>query len=89
MLVKRATVGSRVGLHARPATLLVESVQSEGVEVEIARSGDDDFVDASSVLMILALGASHGDTVTIRSEDATAEQLAKIAMLIESDLDAD
>jgi phosphotransferase system HPr (HPr) family protein len=59
------------------------------VEVEIARSGDDDFVDASSVLMILTLGASHGDTVTIRSEDATAEQLAKIAMLIESDLDAE
>jgi phosphotransferase system HPr (HPr) family protein len=89
MLVKSATVGSRVGLHARPATLLVESVQSEGVEVEIARSGDDDFVDASSVLMILTLVASHGDTVTIRSEDAIAEQLAKIAMLIESDLDAE
>ncbi len=89
MLSKSATVGSRVGLHARPATLLAESVQSEGVEVEIARSGDDDFVDASSVLMILTLGASHGDTVTIRSEDATAEQLAKIAMLIESDLDAE
>lgn len=82
------TVGSRVGLHARPAMLLAESVQGEGVEIEIAK-GDDDFVDASSILMLLTLGASYGDSVTIRSEDATAEQLEKIAKLIESDLDAE
>ncbi|MDA8277429.1 MAG: HPr family phosphocarrier protein [Actinomycetota bacterium] len=89
MLVKSVTVGSRVGLHARPATVLAESVQGEGVEIEIAKDGNDEFVDASSILMILTLGVSHGDSVTIRSEDATAEQLEKIAKLIESDLDAE
>ncbi|MDA8196817.1 MAG: HPr family phosphocarrier protein [Actinomycetota bacterium] len=89
MLMKTATVGSRIGLHARPATLLAERVQDKGVEIEIAKVGDDDFVDASSILMILSLGVTHGDTVTIRSSDATIEQIEEIATLIESDLDAE
>ena len=89
MLVRSVIVGSRVGLHARPATLLAECVQSEGIEVEISKGEEEDFVDASSILMIMTLGASHGETVTIRSEDATIEQIEKIAKLIESDLDGE
>lgn len=82
---KTVTVGSAVGLHARPAALIAEKAGSLGSAVTLGVAGGMP-VDASSALMIMTLGAKKGDTVEVSSDDQGA--LEKIAAMVEQDLDA-
>jgi len=85
MPAKTVTVGSAVGLHARPAAVISEAVVNAGVPVTLALDGGDP-VDAGSALMIMTLGAVNGSQVTITTADEGV--LAQIAELVEQDLDA-
>ena len=78
-------VGSAIGLHARPAALIAQAATELGVPVTLATDGEEP-VDAGSALMIMTLGAGHGDQVTIESDDEAA--LARITELVQADLDA-
>jgi phosphocarrier protein HPr len=78
-------VGSAIGLHARPAALIAEAAEALDSEVLIGIAGDEP-VDASSALLIMTLGAGNGDTVEV-SGDVEAD-VAKIAAMVEQDLDA-
>jgi phosphocarrier protein HPr len=80
------TVGSRVGLHARPAALIAEAVGKAGVPVSLATPGGNP-VDAGSPLMIMTLGAQKGAEVTVTSDDAAVVE--QIAGLVAADLDAE
>jgi phosphocarrier protein HPr len=82
---KTVTVGSAVGLHARPAAVIAEAVVNAGVPVTLALDGGDP-VDAGSALMIMTLGAVNGSAVTITADDEAV--VATVAALIEQDLDA-
>jgi phosphocarrier protein len=82
---KTVTVGSAVGLHARPAATIAAAVTEAGVPVTLATAGGDP-VDAGSALMIMTLGAGQGAEVTVESDDAAV--LEKISALVEADLDA-
>ena len=82
---KTVTVGSAVGLHARPAAVISEAVLTAGVPVTLAVEGGEP-VDAGSALMIMTLGAGNGAQVVVTSDDEAL--LAKIAALVEQDLDA-
>lgn len=79
------TVGSAVGLHARPAAIIAEAVADSGVDVTLEVDGEE-AVDGGSALMIMTLGATKGTEVTVTSDDQAT--LDKIAALVESDLDA-
>ncbi|MGS2806025.1 HPr family phosphocarrier protein [Nocardia sp. MW-W600-9] len=79
------TVGSSIGLHARPAALIAEAVGAAGVPVTIALVGSDP-VDAGSALMIMTLGAGQGAEVVITCDDQPT--LDKITEMVASDLDA-
>ncbi len=78
-------VGSAIGLHARPAALIAQAATELGVPVTLAVDGEEP-VDAGSALMIMTLGAGHGDQVTVESDDEAA--LARITELVQADLDA-
>ena len=67
MISRTVAIGSSVGLHARPASVLAEAVDDSGVEVTIAFDGEE--ADAASLLEIMTLGAKHGDVVTLSTED--------------------
>jgi phosphocarrier protein HPr len=82
---KTVTVGSSVGLHARPAAIISEAAGELDAEVTLAVRGEEP-VDASSSLLIMTLVAPCGDEVEVASEDQTA--LDAIAALVEKDLDA-
>lgn len=77
-------VGSSVGLHARPAQIISEKAEELGVPITIATPGGEP-VDADSALLIMTLGASHGDEVVVASEDDAAART--IADLVVLDLD--
>ena len=83
------TVGSAVGLHARPATIIAAAAPGYDDEILLPLPGEDDEEppDASSSLMIMALGAEKGDEVTVPSDNA--EAVEAIAALIVKDLDAE
>ncbi|MBM7367687.1 HPr family phosphocarrier protein [Gordonia hydrophobica] len=80
------TVGSAVGLHARPATVISEAATALGVPVTLAVDGGEP-VDAGSALMIMTLGAEKGASVTVESDDQAA--VDQIAALVAKDLDAE
>lgn len=81
-----ATVGSAQGLHARPAATFVRAVAASGVPVTLVAG--DRTVDAASLLAVLTLGVSHGDTVTLRTADAAdLPRLESLADLLASELD--
>lgn len=86
MASKTVAVGSAVGLHARPASVIAEAAGEYDEEIILTLEGDDEETDAASSLMIMAMGAEKGTLVTVTSENA--EAVEKIAALIEADLDA-
>lgn len=87
-VTRTVAVGSRVGLHARPATAIAKAAAALPTVVRIGR-GDKPPADARSLLSILALGAEHGDEVTLTATGDGAEQsVTALAELIASDQDA-
>ena len=88
MASKTVKVGSSVGLHARPASIIADAAEAydEDILLTLVGGDDDEETDAASSLMIMALGAEQGDEVTVTSENA--EAVEKIAALIEQNLDA-
>jgi phosphocarrier protein len=84
---RTVVVGSRVGLHSRPAKLVAQEAAKLPVIVKIGKD-DKDPVDARSLLSILALGAKNGDEVTLTAEgDGADDAVQALAVLIEQDLD--
>ncbi len=85
--VRTVLVGSRSGLHARPAKLFAERAKASGHEVRIARVGGSP-TRATSVLGVMAIGANKGDEVTITVVGPRAAAVADdLAAMVASDLD--
>jgi len=62
------------GLHARPASLFVETANEYDAEVSVGPEGtaDDDLVSASSMLAVTGLGVAGGEKLRIVAEGADA-----------------
>jgi phosphocarrier protein HPr len=89
MAQRSVTIASRVGLHARPAAIFVQTVSGVGIPVRISRPGDEP-VDAASILGVMALGAKFGDEVVLAADGTDAEQvLDELVALLSRDLDAE
>lgn len=88
---RRATIASKVGLHARPAAIFVKAASEQPASVTIVKAGSDaDPVDASSILGIMTLGAEFGDEVILTSDGDGAEaSLDALSALLAKDLDAE
>jgi phosphotransferase system HPr (HPr) family protein len=80
------TLSNATGLHARPATALVQTANRfKGTEIFLGK-GDKE-VNARSMLAILSLGVTAGETITIRcSGPEEAEAMAALAALVASGL---
>ena len=85
---RTAVIGSRVGLHARPASLFVQAVIASAHDVTVT-SARGDVADGASILSVLTLGAMFGESVTITVDGDDAQRVAdELAALVASDLDA-
>ena len=82
---RTAVVASRIGLHARPASLISLAAAGTGVPVQIAAHGRT--VNAASILGILSLDVSHGDEVVVSADDQAA--VDRLIELLERDLTED
>ncbi|MEU0372709.1 HPr family phosphocarrier protein [Streptomyces sp. NPDC006283] len=86
---RTVVIGSRSGLHARPASVFVQAAARQPVKVTVARDGGAP-VDARSLLSVLALGAQHGEPLVLSAEGEGAEAaLEELAALVAADHDAE
>ncbi|MGV8876271.1 MAG: HPr family phosphocarrier protein [Rhodoglobus sp.] len=67
---RTATIVSPSGLHARPAALFTQAVSTSGFRITVAKG--DKAVNAASILSVISLGVSQGETVTLACDDETA-----------------
>ena len=72
------TVQDPVGIHARPAGLLVTAAK-ESAHTEITIAKDGKVVKATQLMKLMGLGVKSGDTVTVTAE-GTSEDAAIAAM---------
>ncbi len=63
------------GLHARPASLFVETANRFSSKVTIEHDGS--VVDGKSVLSLLTLGLNKGSEIVLRVEGEDAEEAMK------------
>ena len=88
MTTRTVTIASSVGLHARPAAMFVQAANATGLAVTIAKEGGSP-VDARSILGVMALGAKHGDVVTLEASGEHADAgLDSLVELLSRDLDS-
>ncbi|MCX4648763.1 HPr family phosphocarrier protein [Streptomyces sp. NBC_01446] len=85
---RTVVIGSRTGLHARPASVFVQAASKQPVKVTVAREGQSP-VDARSLLSVLALAVKQGDSVVLTAEgDGADAAIDELAALVATDLDA-
>lgn len=88
MAERTATIGSAVGLHARPAAIFTQAAEATGLPVRISKDGSVP-QDAASILGVMTLGARFGDVVTLHADGPDADRaLDGLVELLERDLDA-
>ncbi|MBH0129038.1 HPr family phosphocarrier protein [Salinibacterium sp. NK8237] len=81
-------IGSRVGLHARPASVFAHAVAQCGISVMLTDASGTT-INAGSILSVLAMGIGYQDVITLSSDDEGAESvLAPLAELLARELDS-
>jgi phosphocarrier protein HPr len=78
----RFEIKNRLGLHARAAALLVETVRKYDAEIVVSKDGQD--VNGSSILGLMMLAAGQGSLIDVRARGPQARQAVEaIGRLIE------
>lgn len=86
MLERRATVKNKLGIHARPAALLVQAAAKFTSEITLEKDGLA--INGKSIMGVMMLAAEVDSVITVRvaGEDACTA-LDRIVEMIESKFD--
>lgn len=89
MTQRTATIGSKAGLHARPAAVFAEAASTQPVEVSIAKADSpQETFEAGSILGLMGIGAEYGDQVVLSAEGDGAEAaLDELVRILETEQD--
>src|SRR5438105_1177588 len=75
LLETQLTLTNPTGLHARPASLFVQTAGRFAARIEASGHGRQ--TDATSIMGVLSLGLRQGDTLTLRAGGTEAEAALK------------
>lgn len=79
------TVKDELGIHARPAGMLVKEVKKYESKIEIENQGKK--ADASKLMAVMMLGVKCGQTVVVSTEGADEDEaLAGMKEFFEANL---
>ena len=79
---KNLEIKNKLGLHARAAALLVQTISKFDAEVTIAKDGQT--VDGRSIMGVLTLAATQGSKIQVEARGREAENvLAAVEKLID------
>ncbi|HVP36223.1 MAG TPA: HPr family phosphocarrier protein [Terriglobales bacterium] len=80
MIQKKIQVINRLGLHARPAALLVQKASKFQSEIRLVK--DEYELNAKSIMSVMMLAAEMGSFITIKAwgedEVQAVEELARL-----------
>lgn len=76
MTSKIATITNKVGLHARPATFLIQKANEFNGSIWLEK--DERRVNAKSLLGVLSLGVAAGESVKIISDGPDEEDAVRV-----------
>lgn len=83
MLEQTVTIINKVGLHARPATVLIKLTSSFPCEVALVKGGKP--FNAKSILAIMSAGIKQDDIISVRvNGEGEAQALEAVVSLIKS-----
>jgi phosphocarrier protein len=78
------------GLHARPAVKLTKLAKTFPAAIRLRAGPGGDWVDAKSIVKVMALKARTGVTLELEAEgDAAETAVAELKALVERDFDED
>ena len=81
-VVKKMEIKNKLGVHARAAALLVQTVNRFSAQVTVSKDGQT--VDGRSIMGVLTLAATQGSTIEVEASGQDAEQAVKaIEKLVE------
>ncbi len=66
MTRKEVTIRNRAGIHARPASLIVQTANNYDSKVFLEKDGTK--INAKSIMGIITLGASYNSNLTVSAE---------------------
>jgi phosphocarrier protein HPr len=69
-------ITNQVGLHARPARLLVQTAAQFRAQIQLQKG--DQTANGKSIVGVLKLGAALGDTITMRADGEDAEEALQV-----------
>ncbi len=72
---KRLEIKNRLGLHARAAALLVQTILRFSADVKFSKEGQ--LVDGRSIIGVLTLGAGKGSKVRVEASGKDAKELVR------------
>jgi phosphocarrier protein HPr len=80
---KTLTLVNKVGLHARPASMFVQTAARFGSTISVTYNGR--VANAKRMLSVLQLGAEQGASLSLTAEgDDAVEAVAALAELVEN-----
>ncbi len=83
-----AVITHDVGLHARPSVKLTKVAKGFAAAIEIAGSENGPWIDAKSIVKVMAMKAKQHSTLFVRASGADAEQaVAAVTGLVARDFD--
>ena len=86
MISKAITITNETGLHARPASMFVNTASKFKSELMVKKG--EKRVNAKSILAILSMGITKGAEITISADGADEEEaMNALTALAESNFD--
>ena len=83
MIERKLKIQNKLGLHARPAALLVETASNYDAEVQVIKNGNT--INAKSIMGVLMLAAEQGSELTFRAKgNQEKEALDAISKLLDA-----
>jgi len=71
-LEKKFVIKNKLGLHARPAALFVQTANRFGCDIEVCKGREK--VNGKSIMGIMMLAAGQGSRITVRVTGGDAAQ---------------
>ena len=68
----KVTICNRLGLHARPAMVFVETATKFKADISVRRTDQKEAVDGKSIMQLMMLAATQGTELEIKANGADA-----------------
>lgn len=88
--VATVNIENRLGLHARPAMMFVESASTFHADITVRRTDGAEPVDGKSIMQLMMLAATHGTELEIAAAGDDAQQAVdELVKLVKSKFQED